>query len=152
MVNKFTWIFYWSNILRIVNMVFEVDKYHNWSNTLTRQVRVNTLFFRQIQPSTHSSSFLAICAIVEVLNNEVQLNPDWHDYIVLQATTVHVLIKSWNRVVVHVPNKRSELHFNISYKSTTVWCFQLNVTFIVYIKVSSSMVHGFARRQISVRQ
>ena len=32
-VNKFAWIFHRSNILRIVNMVFEVDKYHNWSNT-----------------------------------------------------------------------------------------------------------------------
>ena len=34
---------------------------------------------------------------------------------------MHVHIKSWNRLVVHVPNKKSELHFNISYKNTTVW-------------------------------
>ena len=48
-VNKFAWIFSRSNVLRIVNMVFEVDKYHNWSNTLTWRVRANTLFLRQIQ-------------------------------------------------------------------------------------------------------
>ena len=58
MVNKFAWIFYWGKILRIVNMVFEVDKYHNWSNNLTRWVRANTLFLRQIQPSSHTSTIL----------------------------------------------------------------------------------------------
>ena len=63
--------FYRSNILRIVNMVFEVKKYHNWSNILTRQVRTNTLFLRQIQPSTHFSPIPAIWPSVEVLKNEV---------------------------------------------------------------------------------
>ena len=62
---------YRSNILRIVNMVFEVDKYHIRSNTLTRRVRANTLLSRRIQPSTHSSPILAICTSVEVLKNEV---------------------------------------------------------------------------------
>ena len=32
LVNKFAWIFYRSDILRVVNMVFEVEKYHNWNN------------------------------------------------------------------------------------------------------------------------
>ena len=54
-------------------MVFEVDKYHNWSSTLTRRFRANTLFSRRIQPSTHSSPIPAIWPSVEVLKNEPRL-------------------------------------------------------------------------------
>ena len=32
LVNKFAWIFYRSDILRVVDMGFEVEKYHNWNN------------------------------------------------------------------------------------------------------------------------
>ena len=88
-LHKCSWLtsFYCGNILRIVNMVFE-------SNILTNRVRANTLFSRRIQPSTHSSPIPAIWPSVEVLNNGVWLNPDCDDLTILQATTVHVRIKS----------------------------------------------------------
>ena len=55
----FACIFYRSNIVKLVNMVFEVNKYHSLSNTLTSWVGANTLFLVCIQPSTHSSPNLA---------------------------------------------------------------------------------------------
>ena len=70
LVNEFACIFYRTNLLKIVDMVFEVDKYHSWSNTLTHQVGPNTLISGRIQPSTHSSPILATCASVEALKNE----------------------------------------------------------------------------------
>ena len=62
LVIEFACIFYRANLLKIVDIVFEVDKYHSWSNTLTHRVRANTLFSGWIQPSTHSR--------VEALKNE----------------------------------------------------------------------------------
>ena len=61
-ITKCSWLksFYRSNTFRIVNMVFEVDKCHDWSNSLTRWVRANTLFSRRNQPSTHASHIPAI--------------------------------------------------------------------------------------------
>ena len=74
LVNKFVWIFYRSNILRIVNMVFEVDKYmyRNWSNTLPRLVKGNTLFFASDPTKYPFQSYSCnMRKSVEVLKNEV---------------------------------------------------------------------------------
>ena len=43
LVNEFACIFYRTNLLKIVDTVFEVDKFHSWSDTLTHRVGANTL-------------------------------------------------------------------------------------------------------------